>query len=395
MILYKIANNNNLLSKKIVFILLTLVVFFSAFGHFQTQGIDYDEAHSTIFNIFIEAKQLIFIFTIFFVIFPFFYKSKAIFYKIPTSLMFLLVFNIILSAKMFYYEVPDFEKPILGSIFLICVSNLATKLVISEGKGSLLDALILASIFWFIFSIYEYLATTQGVEHRGRFFFIFANPQFAAISFAAVIPLIISRISSFKKVIPILFGCLYLFIVLVYIYLTGSRIGILLYAMALIAFMINKALSNGFYLIIFFMIFSVIIFIILSGDVMSPDIVYQFNSYLFERGNTRELVFGDLVKEFIGWPIIGVPFDLYDYVVNESSLLSTAKNLGLVGLLPLVGLYATSLYKAFCFFKSKIEYLYGISITIILLLIGSIVEGYLVGYTTPHLLIFIACLSVK
>jgi len=389
-------NNNNLLSKKIVFMLLTLLVFFSAFGHFQTQGINYNENHSTIFNIFTEAKQLIFIFTIFSVVFPFFYKSKAIFYKIPTSLIFVLVFNIILSAKMFYYEVPNFEKPILGSIFLICVSNLATKLVITGGKGSLLDALILASIFWFIFSIYEYLAARQGVEHQGRFFFIFANPQFAAISFAAVIPLIISRISSFKKVIPILFGCLYIFIVLVYIYLTGSRIGILLYAIALIAFIISKNLSNEFYLIIFFMTFLMIIFIILSDDVMSLDfIIYQFNSYLFERGNTRELVFSDLIGEFIDWPIIGVPFDFYGYVVNESSLLSTAKNLGLVGLLPLVGLYATSLYKAFCLFKSKMEYLYGISITIILLLIGSIVEGYLVGYTTPHLLIFIACLSVK
>ncbi|MBG1271576.1 O-antigen ligase family protein [Nostoc sp. WHI] len=171
--------------------------------------------------------------------------------------------------------------------------------------------------------------------NQGRFLGTTGNPIHASILLSIIIPCLIFLIESRRRWDLIkLFWIAFLFVHAYFLFLTGSRTGMIMGITSILLFYRNRV---GM-LLRFGLLIGLILVIVLSF--INQDSGTTNYALLSDRfvsgGNTREGAWQGMWNGFMSNPCFGKPLSGERLVFGESSWLATADTTGVVGLIPLI-----------------------------------------------------------
>lgn len=169
---------------------------------------------------------------------------------------------------------------------------------------------------------------------HGRFMGTTGNAQHAAALLAGTIPCFIFLIESNKKWNWIkAFWIAMLFIVGYFLFLTGSRTGAFMAITSILLFYRNRS-GTLLRLCLLIIVILVIIFFFINPDILNSN--QQISNRFLEAGNTREDVWNAMWRNFLKYPIFGVPLKGDRLGYGEHTWLAAAETTGVIGLTPLI-----------------------------------------------------------
>lgn len=267
--------------------------------------------------------KLLFISLIFLTLFI--YKKSIIKrLKTPPLLSVYLLFNLIIFFKYIFSDklIFGFQQFITFSIVVFVFSSIYSIF----DKHELLDIARYSGFLIISVNIIQIVVDFSSMFVMGRFISITGNAQHAAILFLGLIP--IYYIDALKKsVVSII--CLVL--VLFFLFLTGSRTGLL----GLSIFILLTGIRRVRYFII------IIIFILVITNLFPTELLQSFDiqlssleSRVLNGENTRQIIWSDLFDAFLDNPFFGKDIEKNRVGYGESSILSAFANYGLIGGIP-------------------------------------------------------------
>ena len=244
--------------------------------------------------------------------------------KTPPLLSVYLLFNLIIFFKYIFSDklIFGFQQFITFSIVVFVFSSIYSIF----DKHELLDIARYSGFLIISVNIIQIVVDFSSMFVMGRFISITGNAQHAAILFLGLIP--IYYIDALKKsVVSII--CLVL--VLFFLFLTGSRTGLL----GLSIFILLTGIRRVRYFII------IIIFILVITNLFPTELLQSFDiqlssleSRVLNGENTRQIIWSDLFDAFLDNPFFGKDIEKNRVGYGESSILSAFANYGLIGGIP-------------------------------------------------------------
>ena len=323
----------------------------------------------------------------------------------PQPLKYLILVQIVIFFKTLVYGN-------IGFAFLAVLTFGAVVLMVRLGPSRWLQdeqnfylavwSLAMVGVIFVIVNAYQALFDVYAITFvHGWFLGTSGNPIHAAVLLAATIPCFMFLIESRKEAgwekACWMVG---LILVMIALFLTGSRTGIIMGAVSILFFYRQRA-GNLLRLGIFVGVVLAVISPFLSQDGSGWGASYTAATDKFLSGtNTREGVWLALWNQFINYPLFGVPLQGERLGYGESSWLAAGANLGLLGFLPLVmfGLECLKMILQLNKLTHKNPIYFLQSSTVIAglasLLVGSFSEAFLLGNLTFSLLALLMYLSL-
>jgi hypothetical protein len=323
----------------------------------------------------------------------------------PQPLKYLILVQIVIFFKTLVYG--D-----IGFAFLAVFTFGAVVLMLRIGPSRWLQdeqnfhlavwSLAMVSVIFVIVNAYQALFDVYAITFvHGWFLGTTGNPIHAAVLLAATIPCFMFLIESRKQGDWVkAWWMLGLILVMIALFLTASRTGIIMGVVSILFFYRHRAgivLRLGIFV-------SVVLAVILpffGQDVPGWGTSYGAATDKFLSGtNTREGVWLALWNHFINNPLFGVPLQGERLGYGESSWLAAGATLGLLGFVPLVmfGLECLKMMLQLNKLSHRKPIYFLQSSTVIAglasLLVGSLSEAFLLGNLTFSLLALLMYLSL-
>ncbi|BAY66025.1 hypothetical protein NIES22_61380 [Calothrix brevissima NIES-22] len=195
-------------------------------------------------------------------------------------------------------------------------------------------SIAMAGVIFGFAGVYQGVFNLQAMTFlHGRFTGTTGNPLHATALLAATIPSLMFLIEMRQKWDWVkVFWIANLFILLYFLFLTGSRTGLIMAVPTILLFYrqrLGTLLRLGFFvgIVLAFMLY-------LQGPdvVMSNTVASRYSS----TQNTREGVWSSMSSKFIKYPVFGAPLEGGRLGFGESTWLATGSTTGLIGFIPLV-----------------------------------------------------------
>jgi TM2 domain-containing membrane protein YozV len=262
-------------------------------------------------------------------------------------------------------------------------------------------AIAVVGLIFVVVNTYQYAINPDAVTFvHNRFLGTTGNPQHAAVLLAATIPCLMFLIQTssrwnFAKFMWVVV----LIAVMYYLFITGSRTGILMGAISILLFYRNNG-GAWLRIVIGLAIFAAVIIPFLepqalsSSSAVDPTVSSRFSSI----DNTRADVWNGMWKGFQENPVFGAPLQGDRMGYGENSWLAAGAGLGLIGFIPMMVMGWESLnlmWKLNQLSQRQSYYFFHCSAVIAglgSLLLGSIFEAFLLGTITFSLIAFLTYL---
>ncbi|MFM2303432.1 MAG: hypothetical protein RLZZ135_841 [Cyanobacteriota bacterium] len=322
---------------------------------------------------------------------------------LPPPLKYLIVVQGAIVLKTLLYGNLEFSL-ISGLTFgcLIFVLRMGPGRWLQDDRNFHLAARSLAvavSIFITI-NTYQYAIDRYAVTfHQGRFLGTTDNPQQAALLLSSAIPCLIflSQRTSSSKFIKVMWA-MFLIATLFFLFMTGSRMGVLIALTSVILFYRNNG-GAWFQFSIGLAVLAVIVTTLLDPALLiSSSGVDTVSGRVTSTENTRAVVWTGMWQTFQDNLLFGLPLEQGRMGFGENSWLAAAANLGLIGVIPMVmmGWESLKLMWQLDRLSQRQPHYFFYSSTAIAgigsLLVGSLFEPFLLGNITFVLLAFLTYL---
>jgi len=264
-------------------------------------------------------------------------------------------------------------------IFIILARGVSTWLQEPGHAVAALRAVAFAGMIFVAVNIFQLLISPHDAIWNGRLNGTAGNPQHMAMDMASLLPamlFLLLRKEEPKAIRVCLSGTVGLMAIM--LGMTASRTGALMVLFALVV-MFRRWLGK-------FLKMAVIICVVtFLGSLLFPD--SRIDTYRFtSTENTRGDVWSQLSGDFLSHPLIGVVYDAPD--IRESSYLSVAARLGVVGLLPLLAMIILGFRTVFSLRRARPmlgEYTMIADVIaggMVSLAVGAMTEGFMLGTLT-------------
>ncbi len=313
---------------------------------------------------------------------------------IPKAFFYLALVQVIILLKTAFqgnWMFALLNAATLGLIFLITIKGFSLWIYNDNDFYLAVWSLALAGFTFIAVNGFQAVQNLYALTYiGGRFLGTTNNPNMAALVLTSSIPCFLFFIEdnltrSWLK----LLWLLTLTIAMMFLFLTGSRAGVIVAFLAILIFYRQRI----WFLIRLCLVIGVILLILqFFFPENSIDLTIFQTDTLWERyllgGNTRSQVSLALWNDFINNPLFGKSFQGDRLSLGESSWLTVAATLGIIGLIPmllfgveylkiLVQLYRLSMQ------KTKYSLAYSLVFSALLsLFIGSFAEAFLLGTLT-------------
>lgn len=291
----------------------------------------------------------------------------------------------------------------LGAVFFVTVNGFTAWLHDEKDFYLAVWSLAISGVIFIVANSYQAAQNLYPLMYiGGRFSGTTNNPNMAALVLASSIPSFLFFIEDRRTRSWLKLLCLLVLIVaMVFLFLTGSRTGVILAFIAVFIFyrqrlwfLIRLALSAG---VLFLLLQPLLPTNSVNLMIVQPDMLWE--RYRF-GSDTRSQIWLNLLNDFLNNPFFGKPFQGDRLSVGESSWLTVAAMLGIIGLTPmlmfgveylktLLQLYRLSLHET----KQSVAYSLVFS-TLFSLLVGSFVEAFLLGTLTFPLFTLLLYISL-
>ncbi|MFN6519071.1 MAG: O-antigen ligase family protein [Nostoc sp. CreGUA01] len=258
---------------------------------------------------------------------------------VPEPLKYLIAVQTVILFKIFIYGNSDFALQAafsFGAVLLMMKLG-PSKWLQDENNFHLgVWSLAIVGVIFAIVCSYQGAINMYAMTfHQGRFLGTTGNPIHASILLSLIIPCLIFLIESRRQWDWIkLFWIAFLFVNAYFLFLTGSRTGMIMGVTSILLFYRNRV---GM-LLRFGLLIGLILAIALSF--INQDSGTTNYTLLSDRfvsgGNTREAAWQGMWNGFINNPFFGSPLYGDRLIFGESSWLATADTTGLLGLIPLI-----------------------------------------------------------
>ncbi|MBL1200349.1 MAG: O-antigen ligase family protein [Nostoc sp. GBBB01] len=258
---------------------------------------------------------------------------------LPQPLNYLIVVQSVIFLKILIYGNQGFalQAALSFGAVLLMVKSGPSKWLQDDNNFHLgVWSLAMVGVMFAIACIYQGAFNMYPIAfHQGRFLGTTGNPIHASILLSVIVPSLIFLIESRRRWDWVkLFWIAFLFVNAYFLFLTGSRTGMIMCITSILLFYrfrVGMLLRFGLFI-------GLILAIILSF--IHQDSGTTNYTLLTDRfvsgGNTREGAWQGMWSGFINNPLFGSPLDGDRLVFGESSWLATASTTGLLGLIPLI-----------------------------------------------------------
>lgn len=279
----------------------------------------------------------------------------------------------------------------LSAVFFVTVKGFALWLHEEKDLYLAVWSLALSGLLFIVVNSFQAVQNLYPLMYvSGRFLGTTNNPNMAALVLSSSIPCFLFFIEDkgTKSWLKFLW-LLVLIVAMVFLFLTGSRTGIILAFVAILIFYRQRV----WFLIRLCLVIGITLLLLQSLlpqnsvnlTIVQPDTLWD--RYLM-GGNTRTQVWFSLWNDFIDNPIFGKPFQSDRLSLGESSWLTVAATLGIIGLIPML-LFGVEYLKILLqlyrlsFQKTKYSLIFNLVFSALFsLLVGSFVEAFLLGTLT-------------
>lgn len=261
-------------------------------------------------------------------------------------------------------------------MFLVMGWGLARWLQEWEDAHRAVRAIAFAGLLFLLGVCYQLLMNSSTIVHGRRLYGTTGNPQHAAAFIAVALPALFYVVAQGgeSKIRRICFAATAGFLCILLLW-TGSRTGLLMGATAVVLFF--RARLRRFAVVSVF----IGLFVFLALQIYAESTMAI--STMFVRGDTRSHVWNSLWERFLAHPVFG---DLErGYGVAENSYLSTAANMGMLGLIPLfvfiiaTGVSMVKLLRVRKYLGEEATLADLVIASLVSIAVGAIFEGYLLG----------------
>lgn len=350
------------------------------------------------------GRPLAIILLILLVILAFMTKDTWRRWILPTPIKYLIAVQGVNIFKTLLYGSGEFallSTLTFGGVIFMLIRGPGRWLQDDENFHLAARAIAIAGAIFVVLNTYQFVLARHAITfHQGRFLGTTDNPQQAALLLSSTIPclLFLFQRSSVWNFTKFLWGT-FLIAVMYFLFLTGSRMGLLIGLSSIVLFYRNNGgawFRLGFGLAIVAAFF--ITFFEPANLVSSSGVDATVTDRLTSGQDTRAAAWNGMWQGFIENPLFGVPLEGDRMGYGESSWLSAASNLGLLGLIPmsLMGWECLKLMWRLDRLSNRQPYYFFQSSTVIAgigsLLVGSFFEPFLLGNITYVLLAFLTYL---
>lgn len=319
----------------------------------------------------------------------------------PQPLKYLIFVQILIFLKILFYGN-------IGFAFLYALTFGAVVQMVKLGPSRWLQdgqsfylgvwSLAIVGVIFAVANAYQAAFNMYAVTFtHGRFLGTTGNAQHAAVLLATTIPCFVFQIESCRRNWVKAFWIASLFLVAYFLFLTGSRTGVMMGVASILFFYRHR----GGALLRLVLLVSIVLGVIFSLQNQDLATTYAPLTNRFLSGdNTREGAWSGLWNAFINNPLFGAPLEGDRLVFGESSWLAAGATLGLLGFIPLVmfGLGCLKMILQLHNLSKRQPTYFMQSSTIIAglaaFLVGSFSEAFLLGNLTFPILALLMYLSL-
>ena len=327
---------------------------------------------------------------------------------LPKAVDYLIAVQFAIFAKTLLYGDQEFayiSAMTFGGIIFVFKMGLGKWMQDDENFHLAVKSIAVAGLIFVVANSFQFLINRQAITFlQGRFLGTTGNPQHAGILLAATVPCLMFMIQTlprwnFAKFLWVST----LIITLYFLFLSGSRTGLIMAAVSILLFYRN---NGGAWLrvILFLAISAALIVPFLGADSLSSSstgIDANVSDRFTSTNNTREGVWNGMWNAFMDNILFGSPLGQGGRLgYGENSWLAVGAAVGLVGFIPMVMMGWESMkmiWQLTQLSNRNSYYFFQVSAVIAGLgsmLIGSFFEAFLLGNITFSMLAFMTYLMM-
>jgi hypothetical protein len=327
---------------------------------------------------------------------------------LPPAIKYLIYVQFAIFAKTILYGDQEFaiiSAITFGGIIFVLKMGPGRWLYDDKNFHYAVRSIAIVGLIFVVLNSYQFLINRYAITFvQGRFVGTTGNPQHAGVLLAAVIPSLMFLIQSLPKwnFAKVLWVSI-LIVTTYFLFLTGSRTGILMSGISILLFYRN---NGGAWLqtLLFLAIAAVVILPFLQPETLSASstgIDASVSQRFTSIDNTRSGVWTGMWNTFSNNILFGAPIGYGSRLgYGENSWLAAGATLGLTGFIPMIlmGWESLKLISQLYQLGNRDSYYFFQSSTVIAgigsMLLGSFFEAYLLGNLTFSLLAFLTYLMM-